>query len=398
MNDGKMVINKKEVLIILIASLLIVFFHSLKIDWYVKNGIIPFAVALVSYVIILKDKKTMNNKAYYLLIPITLVLISDFIVKIDASNKILNFIVLPLLITVFLFLLVNKNYRISFGSLTWFFKLFPAGLFSNLRHLKFQGSEENNKKTVNVILGVLLGSVIGVIIMFLLMSADDYFSALIESITSLVKLDFGNSFLLIISFIILFSIFVNILKNKDCKTEKPRYKKVDEIMVITILSIVNFIFLLFIFSELSRLTTNFLNLPIKYTYSSYAREGFFQLLFVTVINFAIIAYLLYKSKIIRESKKVKSLVLLLITFSVVLIFNSYYRMFLYIGNYGFTVLRLQVMLFLTMELIIFLILSKKILGNLKYKDALIFFIIMISFYVMNIYLCNDTFIDLLNVK
>lgn len=398
MNDGKMVINKKEVLIILIASLLIVFFHSLKIDWYVKNGIIPFAVALVSYVIILKDKKTMNNKAYYLLIPITLVLISDFIVKIDASNKILNFIVLPLLITVFLFLLVNKNYRISFGSLTWFFKLFPAGLFSNLRHLKFQGSEENNKKTVNVILGVLLGSVIGVIIMFLLMSADDYFSAFIESITSLVKLDFGNSFLLIISFIILFSIFVNILKNKDCKTEKPRYKKVDEIMVITILSIVNFIFLLFIFSEFSRLTTNFLNLPIKYTYSSYAREGFFQLLFVTVINFAIIAYLLYKSKIIRESKKVKSLVLLLITFSVVLIFNSYYRMFLYIGNYGFTVLRLQVMLFLTMELIIFLILSKKILGNLKYKDALIFFIIMISFYVMNLYLCNDTFIDLLNVK
>ena len=121
------------------------------------------------------------------------------------------------------------------------------------------------------------------------MSADDYFSAFIESITSLVKLDFGNSFLLIISFIILFSIFVNILKNKDCKTEKPRYKKVDEIMVITILSIVNFIFLLFIFSEFSRLTTNFLNLPIKYTYSSYAREGFFQLLFVTVINFAIIA-------------------------------------------------------------------------------------------------------------
>ncbi len=398
MNDGKMVINKKEVLIILIASLLIVFFHSLKIDWYVKNGIIPFAVALVSYVIILKDKKTVNNKAYYLLIPITLVLISDLIIKIDASNKILNFIVLPSLITVFLFLLVNKNYHISFGSLTWFFKLFPAGLFSNLRHLKFQGSEENNKKTVNVILGVLLGSVIGVIIMFLLMSADDYFSAFIESITSLVKLDFGNSFLLIISFIILFSIFVNILKNKDCKTEKPRYKKVDEIMVITILSIVNFIFLLFIFSEFSRLTTNFLNLPIKYTYSSYAREGFFQLLFVTVINFAIIAYPLYKSNIIRESKKVKGLVLLLITFSVVLIFNSYYRMFLYIGNYGFTVLRLQVMLFLTMELIIFLILSKKILGNLKYKDALILFIIMISFYVMNLYLCNDTFIDLLNVK
>ena len=42
----------------------------------------------------------------------------------------------------------------------------------------------------------------------------------------------------------------------------------------------NSIFVLFLLSEISKLTTNFLQLPIEYTYASYAREGFFQLLFV----------------------------------------------------------------------------------------------------------------------
>lgn len=71
-------------------------------------------------------------------------------------------------------------------------------------------------------------------------------------------------------------------------------------------------------------------------------------------------------------------------------------MYLYINNYGFTVLRLQVILFLTMELIIFSVLIKKLFKDLKSNDALIYFIVMISFYILNLYLCNDAFINFLN--
>ena len=53
-------------------------------------------------------------------------------------------------------------------------------------------------------------------------------------------------------------------------------------------SAINLVFVLFIVSEISKLTNNFLSLPVEYTFSSYAREGFFQLLFVTLINFSII--------------------------------------------------------------------------------------------------------------
>ena len=68
-------------------------------------------------------------------------------------------------------------------------------------------------------------------------------------------------------------------------------------------------------------------------------------------------------------------------------------MFLYIGHYGFTVLRMQVILFLLMEFILFLLLVKKIMSGLKYQDSYLYFVIMISFYILNLYLCNETFIS-----
>lgn len=69
-------------------------------------------------------------------------------------------------------------------------------------------------------------------------------------------------------------------------------------------------------------------------------------------------------------------------------------MFLYIGKFGFTNLRLQVILFLFMEFILFGIIIKKIINKVN-NDGLIFLVIMTSFYVINLYICNDLFIRLI---
>ena len=106
-------------------------------------------------------------------------------------------------------------------------------------------------------------------------------------------------------------------------------------------------------------------------------------------------FVLYKTKLIKENKWIKRLIITLILFSLMLIGNSYYRMFLYIGNYGFTILRLQVILFLAMETILFSIILKKIINKLN-KDALIYFIVIISFYILNLYTCNQMFIDMIS--
>jgi len=388
-------LNKRVTLTILISSLLIVITTNLNIDGYIKNVIIPFAITLLTYLFLLKDNEYKNKKAYYLLIPIILIFINSLVIKIDDSNKLLNLVIIPVLLSTFFFLLINKNYKISNNFLTWLFKLFPKHLFRNLGYLKIEKNNERNKKFNSIFLGVVFGGLIGFVILDLLVSADDYFKAFIKNITSIFKFDIGNMILLVITFILLFSIFINLLKNKEEEMKEVQYKNFDNTMIITILSIVNIVFVLFLISEISRITINFLRLPLEYTYSSYAREGFFQLLFVTMINFSIITFILYKTKLIKENKWIKKLIIALILFSLMLIGNSYYRMFLYINSYGFTILRLQVILFLAMETILFIIMLKKIVSKLN-KDALIYFIVIISFYILNLYTCNQAFIDLIN--
>lgn len=397
--ENNIKINNSILVGILIASLCNVFIQYLPINSYIKNFTFPIFNLLITYLILLNNqKRIVNVKAYYLLIPIILILISNLLLKIDDSNLFLNVIILPILMTLFFSLLTNKNYKISIQVFSWVNHLIFTNIFSNLsliKNIKCKNIETKNK-TTNIILGILIGCGIGLIILLLLMSADTYFKFFVNKIFCLFKFDLGKTFIFIISFILLFSIYVNILLNQSCKMKKNNNKKIDDIMAITIITIIDIIFVLFLISELSRLTNNFLQVPVQYTYSSYAREGFFQLLVVTTINFNIIMYLLYKTPLIKENHVIKKLILLLICFSIFLIFNSYYRMFLYIFNYGYTVLRLQVILFLAMEMILFLILVKKIVKELKINDTTLYFVVMISFYILNIYLCTNNFVSLLN--
>ena len=397
--ENNIKINNSILVGILIASLCNVLIQYLPINSYIKNFTFPIFNLLITYLILLNNqKKIVNVKAYYLLIPIILILISNLLLKIDDSNLFLNVIILPILMTLFFSLLTNKNYKISIQVFSWVNHLIFTNIFSNLsliKNIKCKNIETKNK-TTNIILGILIGCGIGLIILLLLMSADTYFKFFVNKIFCLFKFDLGKTFIFIISFILLFSIYVNILLNQSCKMKNNNNKKIDDIMAITIITIIDIIFVLFLISELSRLTNNFLQVPVQYTYSSYAREGFFQLLVVTTINFNIIMYLLYKTPLIKENHVIKKLILLLICFSIFLIFNSYYRMFLYIFNYGYTVLRLQVILFLAMEMILFLILVKKIVKELKINDTTLYFVIMISFYILNIYLCTNNFVSLLN--
>lgn len=388
-------VSSKNLVIILITSILTVIFYNLNINNYIKDVIIPFMLLLVSYIVIFKEEKQ-NKKAYLMLIPIFLIFVSELIVGIDGVNKDLNILILPVLISMFLFLLLNKNFTITGNSFLWMFKLFPQGLFTNLKYFKLKTNSDNKGKAKNVFLGIVFGFMFGIVILYLLTQADDYFNAFLGNIfKGIFNFNPTSLFMFIITFILGFSVLINILKYKDSKMKKIKIRTFDNSLITTFLIFIDAIFVLFLFSELSRLTTNFLQIPIEYTYSSYAREGFFQLLGVTLINFSIIFYLLYKTKL-SENKNIRILMTLLIVFSIVLIGNSYYRMYLYIDHFGFTVLRLQVILFLLMELILFVLLILRIYNCFKEKNAYYYFIIIITFYILNLYLCNDTFINLLN--
>lgn len=393
--------RKKHILIPLISAILIVVAGMLNIDFYFKSVMFPFLMILISSTILVKDYEGINKKAYLLIIPIVLIIISNLVLKVlkgnlDGTNQLLNIVVLPLLISTYLFMLVRSDYKVSLENMFLVFKLFPKNLFKNLKFIKIDTKKDKNDKVINIIFGTIIGVFISGLILALLTSADDYFDKFLSSITININVNFKLWYVIkgIIYFVILFVIGINLFKNKEIELKESKMSRANKTVVTTMLFIVNFVFVLFLISEISKLCGNFLKVPKGYIYSSYAREGFFQLLFVTLINFGIILYLIYKTNLVKEDKKVKCLVLSLIAFSIFLIFNSYYRMFLYIGRFGFTNLRLQVILFLFMEIILFGFIIKKILRGAK-KDGMVFLIIMTITYVINLYICNDWFIGIL---
>lgn len=393
--------RKKHILVPLISAILIVVAGMLNIDFYFKSVMFPFLMILISSTILVKDYEGINKKAYLLIIPIVLIIISNLVLKVlkgnlDGTNQLLNIIVLPLLISTYLFILVRSDFKVSLENMFLVFKLFPKNLFKNLKFIKIDTKKDKNDKVINIIFGTIIGVFISGLILALLTSADAYFDKFLSSIVTNFNVDFNLWYVIkgIIYFVILFAIGINLFKNKEIALKESKISCVNKTVVTTMLFIVNFVFVLFLISEISKLCGNFLKVPKGYIYSSYAREGFFQLLFVTLINFGIILYLIYKTNLVKEDKKVKYLVLSLIAFSIFLIFNSYYRMFLYIGRFGFTNLRLQVILFLFMEIILFGFIIKKIIRGAK-KDGMVFLIIMTITYVINLYVCNDWFIGIL---
>lgn len=393
--------RKKHILVPLISAILIVVVGMLNIDFYFKSVMFPFLMILISSTILVKDYEKINKKAYLLIIPIVLIIISNLVLKVlkgnlDGTNQLLNIIVLPLLISTYLFMLVRSDFKVSLENMFLVFKLFPKNLFKNLKFIKIDTNKEKNDKVINIIFGTIIGVFISGLILALLTSADAYFDKFLSSIVTNINVDFNLWYVIkgIIYFVILFVIGINLFKNKEIALKESKMGRVNKTVITTMLFIVNFVFVLFLISEISKLCGNFLKVPKGYIYSSYAREGFFQLLFVTLINFGIILYLIYKTNLVKEDKKVKYLVLSLIAFSIFLIFNSYYRMFLYIGRFGFTNLRLQVILFLFMEIILFGFIINKIIRGAK-KDGMVFLIIMTITYVINLYVCNDWFIGIL---
>ena len=87
-----------------------------------------------------------------------------------------------------------------------------------------------------------------------------------------------------------------------------------------------------------------------FNYASYARSGFFQLMFITFINISIV---LLSKKCKEETKtKIMSIVMILLTY--IINISAFYRMFLYEQAYGYTVLRLGVYAILITEAILFI--------------------------------------------
>lgn len=134
--------------------------------------------------------------------------------------------------------------------------------------------------------------------------------------------------------------FMAMLNKRVIQEESPRREGQEPVLAITVTSVLAVVYLIFCGIQIVYLFLGRLQLPAGYTYSSYARQGFFQLLAVCVINLALVLVCL---AFFRENRVLKGILTVISLCTYVLVASSAYRMLLYIRYCQLTFLRILVL-------------------------------------------------------
>lgn len=210
---------------------------------------------------------------------------------------------------------------------------------------------EKNKNVSYVLWGVVIAIPLLLLVLALLGSADVVFRGITDKFFE--GINFGNIFnvLFRIGFIFFASyLLLAYLCKKAIKEEVGDYRKGEPILAITITSLLSVVYILFSGIQIIYLFLGRMQLPEEYTYAMYAREGFFQLLAVSVLNLIIVLVMM---SYFKENKVLKIILTIMSLCTFVMIASSALRMIMYIRYYYMTFLRIFVLWALAVLFLLF---------------------------------------------
>ncbi len=217
----------------------------------------------------------------------------------------------------------------------------------------FKRKESRHNRTLwYAILGMVIATPLITVVMTLLAAADAVFrhmtSSLLESIS------IGNIFNILfrIGFIFFASYLLTAYLCRHTLSEQVKDKRKGEpVLAITVTGLLSVIYLLFSGIQIVYLFLGQMQLPEGYTYAEYAREGFFQLLLVSILNLIIV---LVCMNYFRENKILKTVLTVMSLCTFVMIASSALRMIIYIRFYYLTFLRILVLWALALLFLLFI--------------------------------------------
>lgn len=200
---------------------------------------------------------------------------------------------------------------------------------------------KNMEKTALVIVGILIAIPLVAIVLLLLGSADAVFRDVLNSMVVDVDMSDGVA----IFFLILFIFFESyIITAHLCKhpfsDEVKDKKKWTPIIGIVVNGILSLVYMLFCSIQVLFLFGGTMELPAGYTYAEYAREGFFELLTVGILNFIIV---LVTMSLFKNNKLLKAILTIMCLCTFIMIASSALRMIMYIRYYYMTFTRVLVL-------------------------------------------------------
>jgi hypothetical protein len=306
---------------------------------------------------------------YLVLICIWLLAISYFI-HVSKFFNVLNVLIIPSLV-IFHLILVTSQKSIPWSKPVFIHYLFSR-IFESLKYnvvftsvlgkiLKKGMNEDKYLVWKKILIGLLISIPILFVVLYLLMSADTQFEKMMGDIPHLFKIIDGDSIArLIVILIFAFAFFglLQVLLKKQIKAIIHKVTvpslKMDAIISITVLVLINAVYLLFTVVQFKYFFSGSLN--GDFTYAEYARKGFFELLFVTLINLSFTVLIL--NFVETTSNLIKRLIQILLTALVlssgVMLSSAFMRLSMYEEAYGFTFIRVMAHSFMIFLVVIYL--------------------------------------------
>lgn len=231
------------------------------------------------------------------------------------------------------------------------------------KHICKLFKQSSNEKQYDIWRKVIIGIIIAIPFLFviinLLISADAQFERLLSNLPQLINIraDYLFRTAIIIFFTFSFFGFMQVLLQKNAyivKKEEPvKAISIDGVITLTILLLLNIVYILFVIIQFKYFFSG--TLDEGYTYAEYARRGFFELLFITMINLTVTTGVIYFtnniSGILKRTIRI-ALTILVISSGVILI-SAFMRLSLYEDAYGFTFTRVLAHSFMIFLMIIF---------------------------------------------
>lgn len=212
--------------------------------------------------------------------------------------------------------------------------------------------DKDNSKILYILIGCIFAVPVLCVMLVLLASADMVFKEWTVKIFGIINLTdvIGIAFLFGFMFMASYCI-MSYLSRREINDKVNDTKKLDPLMVIPVTLLLTILYVIFSWIQIAYLFTGEFNLPEGYTYAEYAREGFFQLLAVGVINLVIVlASMCYTKK-----NKFLKIILTVMSFcTFIMIASSAVRMITYIRFYYLTFLRVVVLWALLVLFLIFI--------------------------------------------
>ena len=223
-----------------------------------------------------------------------------------------------------------------FGSIGKMFSFFPDAQAWMEEH---KGAKKSQALYIFAGAGVSIPLI--AIVLLLLSSADVIFRENMNMIFGDIK--GWDVFCCILWSVVMFFFsygMVSLLEGRELNDTVKDHRKGQPVIAISATAVIALIYVYFCIIQIVYLFAGYGTLPEGYTYAQYARQGFFQLLFICLMNLGLV---LIGLGFFKESRVLKGILLVISLCTFVMTASSAYRMLLYISVYYLTFLRIFVL-------------------------------------------------------